>query len=66
MSADIKQWVQVCERCQIAKDSLPVSHSFMGHLLASRPNEIMAIDFTVLVTEVWCSESHSLRALRVH
>ncbi|KAK7918908.1 hypothetical protein WMY93_010192 [Mugilogobius chulae] len=48
MSADIKQWVQQCERCQVAKDSAPVPHSYMGHLLASRPNEILAIDFTVL------------------
>ncbi|CAI5692446.1 unnamed protein product [Oreochromis niloticus] len=48
MSSDIKQWVQCCERCQVAKDSELGSHSYMGHLLASRPNEILAIDFTVL------------------
>ncbi|XP_027133599.1 uncharacterized protein LOC109140921 [Larimichthys crocea] len=48
MSADIKQWVQTCERCQVAKDSGPVPHSFMGHVLASQPNEIVAIDFTLL------------------
>uniref|UniRef100_A0A3B1J0Z4 Gypsy retrotransposon integrase-like protein 1 n=1 Tax=Astyanax mexicanus TaxID=7994 RepID=A0A3B1J0Z4_ASTMX len=48
MSADIKQWCQECERCQVAKDSGQVPHSFMGHLLASRPNEILAIDFTML------------------
>uniref|UniRef100_A0A3B1IT31 Gypsy retrotransposon integrase-like protein 1 n=1 Tax=Astyanax mexicanus TaxID=7994 RepID=A0A3B1IT31_ASTMX len=48
MSADIKQWCQECERCQVAKDSGRVPHSFMGHLLASRPNEILAIDFTML------------------
>lgn len=48
MCSDIKQWVQECERCQVAKDSGPVAHSFMGHLLASRPNQIVAIDFTVL------------------
>ncbi|KAL4004410.1 P2Y purinoceptor 4 [Sarotherodon galilaeus] len=48
MSSDIKQWVQRCERCQVAKDSELGSHSYMGHLLASRPNEILAIDFTVL------------------
>lgn len=41
MSADIKQWVQTSERCQIAKDSGSVPHSFMGHLLASRPNDIL-------------------------
>lgn len=48
MSSDIKQWVQECERCQAAKDAAPIPHSFMGHLLASRPNEILAIDFTIL------------------
>ena len=48
MSLDIKNWVQECERCQVAKDSGHVPHSFMGHLLASRPNEIVAIDFTLL------------------
>ncbi len=48
MSADIKRWVQECERCQVAKASGSVPHSFMGHLLASEPNEIVAIDFTLL------------------
>lgn len=48
MTADIKQWIQRCERCQVAKDARPVSGSFMGHLLASRPNEIVAMDFTLL------------------
>lgn len=48
MVADISEWCHNCERCQVAKDSRPVSHSFMGHLLASRPNEVIAIDFTLL------------------
>jgi len=48
MTVDIKRWVQECERCQVAKDSGSVPHSFMGHLLASRPNEIVAMDFTLL------------------
>lgn len=30
------------------KDTQPVIHSFMHHLLASRPNEILAINFTML------------------
>ncbi|KAL2102439.1 hypothetical protein ACEWY4_001607 [Coilia grayii] len=46
--SDIQQWCRECGRCQLAKDSGPASHSFMGHLLASRPNEIVAIDFTQL------------------
>uniref|UniRef100_A0A8C2HMT4 Gypsy retrotransposon integrase-like protein 1 n=1 Tax=Cyprinus carpio TaxID=7962 RepID=A0A8C2HMT4_CYPCA len=48
MLADITRWCQECERCQLAKDNRPVAHAFMGHLLASRPNEVLAIDFTVL------------------
>lgn len=48
MSADVSKWCQACERCQVAKDSQHPSASFMGHLLASRPNEIVAIDYTVL------------------
>ena len=48
MFAEVKRWCQECERCQVSKDTQPVAHSFMGHLLASRPNEILAIDFTVL------------------
>lgn len=35
-------------RCQVANDIQPPVHSFMGHLLASRPNEILAMDYTVL------------------
>ncbi len=42
------RWCQECERCQSAKDTGPPVQGFMGHLLASQPNEIMAIDFTVL------------------
>ena len=48
MSSDIQRWVRECEICQTAKDSAPVPHSYMGHLLASKPNETEAIDFTVL------------------
>ncbi|KAL1281970.1 hypothetical protein QQF64_000773 [Cirrhinus molitorella] len=48
MLADITRWCQECERCQLAKDNRPVARAFMGHLLASRPNEILAIDFTLL------------------
>lgn len=48
MSADVVEWCQTCERCQIAKDVRPKAQSYMGHLLASRPNEILAIDFTSL------------------
>lgn len=48
MSVEVAQWCKACERCQLAKDAQPVAQSFMGHLLASRPNEILAIDYTTL------------------
>ena len=48
MSADIARWCLQCERCQVAKDTRPAARSFMGHLLASRPNEVVAVDFTIL------------------
>ncbi len=48
MSSDVARWVQGCDRCQQAKDVAPVARSYMGHLMASCPNEIVAIDFTVL------------------
>lgn len=43
MSKAVRQWCEQCERCQIAKDSRPKARTFMGHLLASRPNEILAL-----------------------
>lgn len=48
MSANVARWVQQCERCQQAKEATPVARSYMAHLMASRPNEIVALDFTVL------------------
>ncbi|KAJ8401788.1 hypothetical protein AAFF_G00377590 [Aldrovandia affinis] len=48
MSQDVRQWCQECERCMVAKDTQPQARTFMGHLLASKPNQILAIDFTLL------------------
>uniref|UniRef100_A0A674N2L7 Integrase catalytic domain-containing protein n=1 Tax=Takifugu rubripes TaxID=31033 RepID=A0A674N2L7_TAKRU len=48
MSPDVTQWCRECQRCQVAKDTHLTTRSFMGHLLASQPNEIVAIDFTLL------------------
>uniref|UniRef100_A0A8C1Y575 Gypsy retrotransposon integrase-like protein 1 n=2 Tax=Cyprinus carpio TaxID=7962 RepID=A0A8C1Y575_CYPCA len=47
-AAEVANWCQRCERCQVAKDTRPPARGPMGHLLASCPNEIIAIDFTVL------------------
>lgn len=48
MSSLVARWCQACKRFQVAKDTQPVACGFIGHLLASRPNEILAMDFTVL------------------
>lgn len=48
MSSDIARWCQQCERCQVAKDVHPKAHTPLGRLLASHPNEILAIDYTTL------------------
>ncbi|RVE58875.1 hypothetical protein OJAV_G00198510 [Oryzias javanicus] len=48
MASEVTQWCQRCERCQLGKDAPQPALSLMGHLLASRPNEILAIDYTLL------------------
>lgn len=48
MSREVAEWCRACERCQVAKDNQPGARSFMGHLLAARPNELVAIDYTLL------------------
>uniref|UniRef100_A0A3B5PZG8 Gypsy retrotransposon integrase-like protein 1 n=1 Tax=Xiphophorus maculatus TaxID=8083 RepID=A0A3B5PZG8_XIPMA len=48
MSQEVADWCKICERCQVAKDSQPPARGFLGHLLASKPNEILAMDFTLL------------------
>ena len=46
MSEDIKQYIGRCERCILAKQA--GLKTAMGHLLANRPLQILAIDFTKL------------------
>lgn len=48
MGQTIREWCQKCERCSVAKNTQPQVRAPMGHLLASRPNEILAIDFSFL------------------
>lgn len=48
MWQDIKKWCTECECCIVAMASQPKLRTFSGSLLASRPLEIIAIDFTVL------------------
>lgn len=48
MYQHVKQWCYRCPRCTMAKPMQSAAHAPMGHLLASRPNHILAIDFTLL------------------
>lgn len=48
MRPDIERWCKACERCTLAKGVVPTSRTYAGHLLAARPLEIIAIDFTVM------------------
>ncbi|KAL2098256.1 hypothetical protein ACEWY4_007463 [Coilia grayii] len=45
---DVEQWCQKCERCVVAKAVQPKVKTFLGTLQATRPLEIVALDFTVL------------------
>ncbi|XP_039528746.1 uncharacterized protein LOC120479938 [Pimephales promelas] len=44
----IEEWCKKCQRCTLAKVVRPKVRSFMGHLMAERPLDILAIDFTLL------------------
>jgi transposase InsO family protein len=46
MDQDIRKWINTCERCMMAK---PVKvKTPMGSIMASRPMEVVAMDYTVL------------------
>lgn len=48
MVSDIEQYCRRCERCMIAKAPVPTIKPPISSLLAYQPQEILAIDFTVL------------------
>jgi len=48
MSRDTYQYVRECPRCQCAKSPAIKVHQPLGHLHATRPLEILAMDFTFL------------------
>ena len=48
MHSDIEDWIKKCERCVLAKMPQPRIRAPMGHLTASQPLELLAIDFTLL------------------
>lgn len=48
MYSDVESWIKNCERCTLSKMPNPRIRPPMGNLLATKPLEILAIDFTVL------------------
>ena len=48
MRRDIEQWCKECERCTLAKGVVPTARTYAGHLLATKPLEVVAIDFSTL------------------
>ncbi|CAG2220736.1 unnamed protein product [Mytilus edulis] len=48
MFSHIKDYCKSCERCIVSKMPQPAIRPAMGHLIANRPLQILAIDFTVL------------------
>ena len=48
LNQDVTDFVKQCKRCAIAKEPLPRIKAKMQHLIASKPLDIVAIDFTVL------------------
>ena len=48
LRADVRRWVERCERCAVAKMPHLKTRTPLGRLTASRPLEVVCIDFTVL------------------
>ena len=48
MHSDIEQWIKQCNRCTLSKMPQPKIRVPMGRLTASRPLEVLAIDYTLL------------------
>ncbi|KAL0161724.1 hypothetical protein M9458_045449, partial [Cirrhinus mrigala] len=48
MHGDVEQWIKNCQRCILTKMPQPKVHPPMKSFLASRPLEVVAVDFTLL------------------
>ncbi|KAG1936344.1 interleukin-1 receptor accessory protein-like 1-A [Pimephales promelas] len=48
MYGDVEQWIKNCQRCVLTKMPQPRVHPPMKSFLASRPLEVVAVDFTLL------------------
>ena len=44
---DVENWVKNCERCILTKMPQPKIHAPVKAFLATRPLEVVAVDFTV-------------------
>lgn len=59
MTGEVTRWCQECSRCQVSKDSGLGTVSYMGHVLASRPNKILAVDFLAAVYTIYLEPSRN-------
>ena len=48
MHADVKQWISECERCVVAKGPYLMAKTPMGSIIATKPLEVLAMNFTQL------------------
>ncbi|KAK3741212.1 hypothetical protein QZH41_006221 [Actinostola sp. cb2023] len=48
LHSDVDVWIKKCERCTLSKMPLPRIRPPMGNLLATKPLEVLAVDFTLL------------------
>ena len=48
MHAEVKRWVSDCERCAVAKGPYLTARTPMGSIIATKPLEVLAMDFTQL------------------
>lgn len=48
VDADVRNWIQHCERCTVSKQVMPHVKPKIKSLLAFKPLEIVAVDFTQL------------------
>lgn len=48
MGAEIERYCQECQRCILSKAVQPAAKMYQGSIIASRPLEVLAIDFTLL------------------
>ena len=46
MAKNVEQWCQGCQRCVLGKAVQPKVRTYWSSMQATRPNEILAIDFT--------------------